>query len=334
MKVGVFHSHWTPEQQNVLAAFAEGVQVAGADEVFIAHAMNGYQPCDVAVIYGLVKWTWRTHPYAVSDGAHSGFNSLTVAGARLAVSKPCPAFATPPSGQKASIIAKHPDPRRVLVIERGSVQPDRYWSAGWGGIVGEAFPELRTMTLAKPDRWESLGVRRAPWRLPMPGAPIIVAGQVPWDVTCQDHDHAAWCGDVLHRLLRNGLGLPVVFRPHPMLAARGGVKGWPIPRDVEVSWRPLAEDLARAAGVVTWNSTIGVDAVIAGVPVVAEGPGSMVSALASRYPDNAGDWLYRHPERAWWANNLAHTQWTLEEYRSGAAWADLRERIPGGFVNA
>lgn len=74
-------------------------------------------------------------------------------------------------------------------------------------------------------------------------------------------------------------GLPVRFRPHPMEQRRRGFL-----RQVhgcETDRGPLADSLAGATVVVTWNSNTGVDALLAGKPTVAMGEGSMAAPVAA-----------------------------------------------------
>lgn len=81
---------------------------------------------------------------------------------------------------------------------------------------------------------------------------------------------------------------------------------------------PFAADLVNAHGVVCWSSAAAVNAVLAGVPIVAMGQcaaepfsESLLKVDDLPHPD-----LDRHN----WAGVLADNQWTLEEIRKGMAW--------------
>jgi hypothetical protein len=88
---------------------------------------------------------------------------------------------------------------------------------------------------------------------------------------------------------------------------------------------PLQDALARAAVVVTWNSNTGVDALLAGKPVVALGEGAMAAPLAARELGGRCD-----PDREAWAHALAWKQWTLDEIRSGDALVGVVEDLRAG----
>jgi hypothetical protein len=81
----------------------------------------------------------------------------------------------------------------------------------------------------------------------------------------------------------------------------------------------LAEDLARAAVCVTWNSNAGVEAVLAGVPTVSMCKGSMAYDVTGHV---IGDML-RLP-REDWAARLAWCQWLPEEIATGVPFWNFK----------
>lgn len=191
---------------------------------------------------------------------------------------------------------------RTIVIERGWILRDRYESIGFDDINGRAdfcLPHL------DGSRWESMGVELQETGQ---GGVVLVIGQIPWDTSCQHIHQERWVRAQVK--LWKSLEEFVVFRPHPL--SSGSI------RDTgadEVSTRPLVVDLDRAKFVVTFNSTVGVDAVLAGRKVIADDIGSMAYSIQ-------GD------EDRWsWAVHLAHCQWTLDEMRSGAALEHLLEGV-------
>lgn len=194
----------------------------------------------------------------------------------------------------------------VCVLECGYIGNRLEWCSAslGGGLNGRGrFP--------KPgdggQRFNSMG-RLAPWRYG--GEYALICGQVPGDMSV-----AGVCLPKVYRKAAEecaALGFKPVFRPHP--------KGpMPPPPGVEVIEGTLDEALSGAAFVVTFNSNAGVDAALAGVPVVALDRGSMAWDVAS--PQVAPPW---RPDRAAWATALAWKQWTLAEFKSGMAWEYLR----------
>lgn len=214
--------------------------------------------------------------------------------------------------------AKHPmvtmTARHLLVMERGHL-PDRflYASCGWDGLAGRGrYPKA-------PDggqRWrERYGHLLQPWKIG--GEYALVIGQVEGDAALGDLAFDRWAQQQTDALLATGW--PVLYRRHP-LASHDGRK----PVGSVLAHGTLAEDLAKAAVVVTFNSTAGVEAVLAGVPTVTLDEGAMAWPVTS----HALGHLVR-PSREAWAHDLAWTGWTLEEIASGDAWAHLGPIMEG-----
>jgi hypothetical protein len=101
----------------------------------------------------------------------------------------------------------------------------------------------------------------------------------------------------------------VRFRPHPGAQRRGGAAEVPGAATIGGT---LAEALAGAALVVTFNSNSGVDAALAGRPVVAMDAGSMAWAVAGHEVAEVVQ-----PDRTAWAARLAWCQFNKAEMESG-----------------
>ena len=199
----------------------------------------------------------------------------------------------------------------VIVLEKGFVRRDEYYMAGVGGLNNRA--EFYNSDMPS-DRWDALGVDLAPWSR---GGYVLLCGQVPWDASVQHTDHIRWIQDTYDRLSREAR-LPVRIRPHPLGPDLG------IDKEIAADG-DLAEVLAGAAVVVTFNSNVAVDALLAGKPVFAADEGSMAWRVANR------DLTYinspKAPDREQWAYDLAYAQWNLEEMRSGEAWEHLNRGL-------
>jgi hypothetical protein len=86
---------------------------------------------------------------------------------------------------------------------------------------------------------------------------------------------------------------------------------------------PLAEDLTGAAQVVTYNSTAGVETVLAGVPTVATDQGAMAWPMCTHLVDAKP----LRPDRTEWMHKLAWTGFRPREIESGFMWAHLKEAL-------
>lgn len=203
--------------------------------------------------------------------------------------------------------------KRALVIEKGYIKRDEYFSVGWGGLNGNAdFCNFAS----QPNRWLKLGVELKPWQNNRDGH-ILICAQVPWDASVQDLNHIEWCRGTYHVLTASGK--KVIFRPHPNVPDKSiyGIDRY--------STRPLLHDLANANMVVTHNSNTGVDALIEGVPTVAFDKGSMVWQVAGDSLTSLENPITR--DRTEWANDIAYAQWTLDEMESGETWKHIEKGL-------
>jgi len=202
----------------------------------------------------------------------------------------------------------------VIVIEKGFVKRDEYYMVGLNGLNNHA----EFHNLACPaDRWELLDVNLHPRRTE--GQHIIVCGQVPSDASVQDIDIIQWCQKTCTDL-RSMTDKPVVFRAHPLARSRTpdmlGV--------INSRNDTLMDDLYGAYACITYNSNAAVEAVIAGVPAFSFNAGSMAHNVTShdlRMINNP--FFPSESARKQWACDLAYTQWTLDEMRTGRPYLRL-----------
>jgi hypothetical protein len=108
---------------------------------------------------------------------------------------------------------------------------------------------------------------------------------------------------------------PIVFRP------KTGVVG-PIDGTIFGADQLLSVQLDKAHAVVTHHSNVAVEGLVAGVPAFAWYGVSSVMGLqdlskieAPYYPENREQWL----------NDVAYTQWSVDELRDGICWRHLKD---------
>ncbi len=198
----------------------------------------------------------------------------------------------------------------VLVMERGYVGDRFKWtSMAWNGLNnGGVFAQ-------HPDgygRFEKHHGHLKPWRTE--GSHIILAGQVPGDMSLQGRDLSEWYEVTAQRLLAK-YGKRVIYRPHPETLRRGMQRWAPTSCSGLDIATPLAKTLQDAFALVCWNSNASVDAVLAGVPAITADQGAMAWEVTSHV---VLDPLLRPPREAW-AARLAGCQWLPDEISSGEA---------------
>ena len=212
--------------------------------------------------------------------------------------------------------------KRTLVLTKGFVKRDEYYAVGWGGKKGWADFCSRN---SPSDRAKALGVELKPWNLD--GEHYLLIGQVPWGADTQHVQHFEWVANTLIRL-RLITDTPVVFRPHPSMEgdatelynemrSQGVI--------VDTEHKPISESLEKAKIVLTFNSNVGVDALLAGKPVLAFDEGSMVYEASRHHVEYILDpgLILAGLDRQRWLNDLAYAQWTPAEMESGEAWRHI-----------
>lgn len=197
----------------------------------------------------------------------------------------------------------------VYVLERGYFNDrTKYYSLGINGLNGRA--DFRNNN-SSSDRRKLHGPNLKRWR--SEGNYYVIMGQVPGDMSLSNVDICEWYTQVYDELLTLGSAPPVYFRAHPLSLGN--------PTCIPTIDGPLETCLREAAGVVTFNSNTGVDAALAGVPIMCADRGAMAWDVAAHSLEQLLDFHY--PDRVQWAYNLAYTQWTADELSNGSAWRHI-----------
>ena len=206
--------------------------------------------------------------------------------------------------------------RPVIVAEVGMLQRGQTWKIGING-TGISSYNFDNLIAGRAD---NLNLKLHPWRN---GSNIVIA--------MQRQDSEQWHGqppmnqwlESTVAEIRKHSDRPVVIRPHPR-------SGCNIPSGCLID-RPqfnagsyddfdFDRVLESAHCVVNWNSGPGSQAVIAGVPAFV-GPSSLASPIA-----NWNLAQIENPprsERSVWLEQLAHTEWTVEEIKTGLPFRRL-----------
>lgn len=200
----------------------------------------------------------------------------------------------------------------VVILETGYLNrgagPNHHYSVGLNGLNGRADFKNKN---SPPDRAERFREDMKPWRTD--GSHILLCGQVPWDASVDHIDFIKWINKTAE-IIQASSRRRIIYRPHPLAPT-------PTPHGTERShYHWLDDDLANCWCCVTFNSNSGVDAALAGIPVVAMDEGSMVLPIANSIGDINNP---KTPDRQQWLNNLCYTQWTIPEIAKGLAWNQL-----------
>jgi hypothetical protein len=205
----------------------------------------------------------------------------------------------------------------VLILDWGyfdRVNKREQWNDGHWQISHNCLNGLPTTNLSSlPLRFHSSLLTTRPER-DRPN--VLLCGQMPQDaaVIYGSMKHSDWLMQKYHEY--TSAGFNVVYREHP----RGGVKlDKLIPTEHISKGRTLDEDLEDAQFVICYNSNVGHDALLAGIPVVCD--------PCAPYYELSGEVLPSEEQLASYFNKAAYGQWKAWEFTQGLSFALDNARI-------
>ena len=206
--------------------------------------------------------------------------------------------------------------RPVIVLEVGGIHRGTTWKVGLNGINREAnFGPMNN----DDSRVNKLGLKLKHWQLNNEYGDIIIA--------CQHaHSHQwrnqktvqTWVYDSI-KLIRQHTNRKIIVRPHPRSPIPGIQHEFKnvelqTPTQIPHTYDDFDFDPIKAYAVVNWSSNPATQAVIQGIPVFV-GPDSLAFDVGNT--NLAGINAPLMPDRTQWLNDLAYTEWTLEEIEQG-----------------
>lgn len=217
-------------------------------------------------------------------------------------------------GREACIKAGIP----VLFVELGYLKRS-YGSSDSSGYFQLGWNKLCSIPESVPgDRWDKLGIQvveHAP-----PGAYVLTATQVGNDAQHNLSSKALeiWLTSKAAEIA-GSRQLPAVWRQHPSQTYLRPER-WPESRVQSPKKVPLGQALREADCVVTYNSTLGVDAMLYGLEVYSH-PSAHYAGHAVRDLETRLRYLRR----------LAYAQWNFQELESGEGVEFVLTLKPGAF---
>ena len=204
--------------------------------------------------------------------------------------------------------------KKVIVLEVGGLVRGKTWKVAIDGINRDAnFGNGGNDS----TRANQLGLKLKPWSLG--GDRIIICGQ--HDKSNQWKDMptmSTWLLDTIKQI-RERTDMPIVWRPHPRCPVPGIEHEYKNvrreqPIQVKDTYVDFDFDCTGAYAVVNWSSNPATHAVMQGVPVFV-GPSSLAYDVGNKDFTTIG--MPKRPDRTQWLNDIAHTEWTLEEITEG-----------------
>lgn len=201
----------------------------------------------------------------------------------------------------------------ILVMEHAYIGDRKhYTSLGWNGLNGHAL--MPSYPDDNGKRFKEVGGVLKPWKY-NENAPVLILGQLKGDASLYGFDAENAYNSWIREL--NKRGETVHFRHHPESIKHK--RQWDI-KGAEISQGSLQDALDGCKYAIVYNSNSSVDSILNGTPCVAMDKGSMVYSLCGK---GIGDVI--RPDRERVLNQVAHSQWTLEEISTGKPLIKLFE---------
>jgi hypothetical protein len=199
----------------------------------------------------------------------------------------------------------------VFVLEVGALDRGRLWKVSVNGINGSAIFGPNGMD---SKRREQIGLTTKPWHQ---SNNIILCIQHALSQQWENMPSTTqWIENIITNL-RNYTDRKIIIRSHPRWRYQSKQKfvnveiDHPAPNNESINFK---NSLNSAWAVISWNSNPGVVAALEGVPVFV-GPDSLARPIGNLNFQNIESPMM--PDREQWANDLAYTEWTVDEISSG-----------------
>ena len=203
--------------------------------------------------------------------------------------------------------------RPVIVLEVGGLRRGHTWRVGVNGVNGAA--EFGSQGQDR-QRADALGLTLEPWT--NRGDHIIIA--------TQHYNSQQWSGQPAVQqwiqetvaTIRQHSTRPIVVRSHPRASISTAIPGVTLQSPQHISdtydCYDFHDALDQAWAVINWNSNPGIESIINGVPAFV-GPTSLAAPVANL--DLSDIEAPTRPDRQQWLNDLAYTEWSVEEIAQG-----------------
>lgn len=310
MKVSVYTKSATDDRiQGVLRAFANGIRSLGHDVIVVEDYK--FKRSDCAVFFG----SWKQRP----DAHHKLKNEIVY-------------------NTDQFIVLETPLIGRMPVEE---VMKDTWFRVGKNGFLANTgwFNHRN-----KPsDRWKMIQqsipqVSKKKYRLNKDGH-ILIALQLPGDASLQGEKIERWMIKTVMEI-RKQTRRPIVIRTPQLNRAYDRVEMNMLKHIPNIIiQRGTADNLVSTLEdsfcAITYSSGLAVDSLINGCPTIAVSKASFAYDITSNKLSNIefinGDEVFSSmiPSRKQWLNDLAYTQWNVEELERGLPWIHLMENTRG-----
>ena len=200
----------------------------------------------------------------------------------------------------------------VLAIELGYIHREKYYSMWWNEQgCRTTHPNID----CDSKRFEQLDIVLQAYQ-PRDNGYILVCGQVPHDRQLHylQSNYALWLLKLFHSIKKH-TDREIIFRYHPKDKSK-----YNLPEYVVVDKKDLQHSIDGAHVVVAYNSTVLVESVIRGCPIICFDMMTPVYHLADHTVNNIDNpHVPCDKERLQTLYNMSYNQWTADEISNGLA---------------
>lgn len=213
----------------------------------------------------------------------------------------------------------------VVVIEVGHIQRGITWKVGLNGINRDAFFHSGGNN---SDRASLLALELKPWKH-NPNGPIIICTQHSKSQQWANMPSISnWTIQTVDEI-RKHTDRHIIIRPHPrcplpLIELEFKNVSRQLPRKLDGTYDDFDFRYDHAWAVVNWSSNPAVEAVRNGIPVFV-GPSSLAWDVGNHNFDSINNPI--EPNRQQWLNDLAHTEYTIQEIAQGLPLKQLTSML-------
>lgn len=164
---------------------------------------------------------------------------------------------------------------------------------------------------------EKLDIQMLPWNKRLQGEYVLLLMQRDSGWSMKGMSPINWAIEKVERI-RSICGRPIIIRPHPAVPltaeARKQLARFKHVVISDPTRKTLQQDIAKAAIAMNFNSSSGVAAIMAGVPLFVDDKSSVCYEVANKNISVMADpEAVEFPDREQWAYNLAACHWSDDE---------------------
>ena len=210
---------------------------------------------------------------------------------------------------------------KLIIAERGFIRRDVYFSFGYDNISNFGkYPNFPNDNLRLKKL--NLNLKKLNYDNNLDKY-ILFCSQVPWDTQVQYINYEKWMVESIKEIKKYS-NRKIVFRRHPAHKKRRKYNYYDEKflkkngLNIEISTNNLNDDLKNSYCVIAYNSTVLVDSILAGIPIISGSKSSIIYELSTKKIseiENLQKFTLEDIENV--LSNISYKQWSIEEFNEG-----------------